>query len=375
MLLYGAATAVQGVADVRIVGGQVRELTVELRPEAMAAAGVSAGEIVGALEAQNLAAPVGRVNAELSEQSIRLLGRLDTPQEFEQLAVATRNGQVVRLGQLATVRDGAEEQRTLALFDGVEAVGIEVLKSKGYSTTAVADQVKARARELEARLPRGANLEVVQDSGERVSRSVREVETTLLEGALLTILVVFLFLNSWRSTVITGLALPVSVLAAFISVWAFGFTLNMMSLLGLSLAIGIFIVWPDLQMPAISRFIVLRNNVSYNNPTGSTWFGPPAQENDELKYPPYSGLNNIPYGFDFGGCQTYGDITFEGNYVQNILFFDICPYWEGSVYYPTNLSFINNFIIRGEADVPQALLRAAGVQNFPQTLLDAAGVE
>ena len=124
-----------------------------------------------------------------------------------------------------------------------------------------------------------------------------------------------------------------------------------------------------------SRYIVLRNNVSYNNPTGVTYFGPAAQEGDELKYPPYSALNNIPYGFDFGGCQTYGDITFEGNYVQNILFFDICPYWEGSVYYPTNLSFINNFIIRGAADVPQALLQAAGVQNFPRTLLDAAGTE
>ncbi|HET8540310.1 MAG TPA: efflux RND transporter permease subunit, partial [Anaeromyxobacter sp.] len=233
--------AVQGVADVRIVGGQVRELTVELRPEAMAAAGISAGDVVGALQAQNLAAPVGRVNARLSEQSIRLQGRLDTPAEFEQIAVATRGGRAVRLGQVATVRDGAEEQRTLALFDGVEAVGIEVLKSKGYSTTAVADEVKARAEELRPRLPAGAKLEVVQDAGERVRRSVREVQVTLLEGALLTVLVVFLFLNSWRSTVITGLALPVSVLAAFVAVWAFGFTLNTMSLLGLSLAIGILI--------------------------------------------------------------------------------------------------------------------------------------
>ncbi len=233
--------AVQGVADVRIAGGQVRELTVELRPEAMAAAGVSAADVVGALQAQNLAAPVGRVNAFLSEQSIRLQGRLDTPEEFEQIAVATRGGQVVRLGQVARARDGAEEQRTLALFDGGEAVGIEVLKTKGYSTTAVADEVKARAEALRARLPAGAKLAVVQDAGERVSRSVREVQTTLLEGALLTVLVVFLFLNSWRSTVITGLALPVSVLAAFISVWVFGFTLNTMSLLGLSLAIGILI--------------------------------------------------------------------------------------------------------------------------------------
>ncbi|BDG03783.1 efflux RND transporter permease subunit [Anaeromyxobacter oryzae] len=232
--------SVQGVADVRLVGGQKRELTVELRPEALAAAGVSTAEVVVALQAQNLAAPVGRVNGPLTEQSIRLRGRLQTPAEFEGIAVASRGGQVVRLGQLARVYDGAEEQRTLALFDSGEAVGLEVLKTKGYSTTSVSDQVKARARALEPRL-QGAKLEIVQDAGERVRRSVREVQTTLVEGALLTVLVVFFFLNSWRSTVITGLALPVSALAAFISVWAFGFTLNTMSLLGLSLAIGILI--------------------------------------------------------------------------------------------------------------------------------------
>jgi HAE1 family hydrophobic/amphiphilic exporter-1 len=139
------------------------------------------------------------------------------------------------------VKDGAEEPRTLALYDSSEAVGLEVLKTKGYSTTAVADEIKARAKALEPRLPKAARLQVVQDAGERVRRSVNEVQTTLVEGALLTVLVVFFFLNSWRSTVITGLALPVSVLAAFISVWAFGFTLNTMSLLGLSLAIGILI--------------------------------------------------------------------------------------------------------------------------------------
>ncbi|ABC80003.1 efflux RND transporter permease subunit [Anaeromyxobacter dehalogenans] len=232
--------SVQGVADVRLVGGQKRELTVQLDPEAMAAASVSAAEVVGALQAQNLAAPVGRVNTPLGEQSIRLSGRLATPEEFEQVAVASRGGQVVRLGQVAKVLDGAEEARTLALFNSGEAVGLEVLKTKGYSTTAVADAVKERARALEPRME-GAKLAVVQDSGTRVRQSVDDVQRTLIEGALLTVLVVFLFLNSWRSTVITGLALPVSVLAAFVSVWAFGFTLNTMSLLGLSLAIGILI--------------------------------------------------------------------------------------------------------------------------------------
>lgn len=123
-----------------------------------------------------------------------------------------------------------------------------------------------------------------------------------------------------------------------------------------------------------SRYIVLKNNVSYDNPTGLTYFGPEAQAADELKYPPYSGLNNIPYGFDFGGCRTYGDIVFEENYVQNLWYFDIvCPFTENGVYYPTNLNFINNFKIQGAQDVPESILKAAGVQNFPQGLLEAAG--
>ncbi|MDQ6719003.1 MAG: efflux RND transporter permease subunit, partial [Gemmatimonadota bacterium] len=112
---------------------------------------------------------------------------------------------------------------------------------KGYSTTAVSANIRAKMAAIEKTLPAGVKMTVVQDSGIRVANSVRNVEEALLEGAMLTVLVVFIFLNSWRSTVITGLALPVSVLASFIAVWAFGFTLNTMSLLGLSLAIGILI--------------------------------------------------------------------------------------------------------------------------------------
>src|SRR5690606_36250844 len=136
---------------------------------------------------------------------------------------------------------GAEEPRSLALHDGREAIGIDVVKARGYSTTEVSHAVQEKVREIAATLPDDAELSVVVDKGERVEQSVHDVQKALIEGALLTILVVFLFLNAWRSTVITGLALPVSVLAAFAAVWAFGFTLNTMSLMGLSLAIGILI--------------------------------------------------------------------------------------------------------------------------------------
>jgi HAE1 family hydrophobic/amphiphilic exporter-1 len=233
--------SVPGVAEVTVVGGVDPEMTVQLRPADLQATGVSVAEVVQALGQQNLAAPVGRLNGPLEERAIRLKGRLDTPADFANLVVAERNGAIIRLNQVATVFAGTEEQRTKALFSGQDAVGIDILKAKCYSTTQVTDLIHEHVTALERRMPSGVKLEIVQDAGVRVSHAVRNVQEALIEGALLTVLVVFLFLNSWRSTIITGLALPVSVLASFIAVWAFGFTLNTMSLLGLSLAIGILI--------------------------------------------------------------------------------------------------------------------------------------
>jgi HAE1 family hydrophobic/amphiphilic exporter-1 len=230
-----------GVAQVRVVGNVDREISIDVRPADLAAAGLTVAQVVQAVQAQNLAAPVGRVNTALSEESIRLRGRLERPEDFAQLVVSTRGGQFIRLGQVADVRDGTAEQRSLALYNGRDAVGIDVTKSKEASTTRVSTAVKTAIARLQKTLPQGVRLDVVRDAGERVHNSVRNVEEALIEGALLTVFVVFLFLNSWRSTVITGLALPVSVLSSFIAVWAFGFTLNTMSLLGLSLAIGILI--------------------------------------------------------------------------------------------------------------------------------------
>jgi HAE1 family hydrophobic/amphiphilic exporter-1 len=233
--------SINGVAEVAVTGKQERELTVELRPDALQAAGVSVTQVILALQTQNLAAPVGRIDGAFEERAIRLQGRLGDPADFGRVVVAQRGDRLIRLGEVATIQDGAEEPRSLALFEDREAVGIDIKKSKGYSTTDVAQQILSRVDRIRAGLPEGVSLDVVRDAGKRVDDSVWTVQQALIEGAFLTVLVVFLFLNSWRSTVITGLALPVSVLASFIAVWLFGFTLNTMSLLGLSLAIGILI--------------------------------------------------------------------------------------------------------------------------------------
>jgi HAE1 family hydrophobic/amphiphilic exporter-1 len=233
--------AIAGVGEVTIAGQHTREMTVDLRPDSLMAANLSVGEVVAALQAQNLAAPVGRVLGEHDERAIRLRGRLESVGDFEQLVVANRAGRVIKLGDVARVHVGSEEPRSAAAFSDREAVGIDIKRSKGYSTTAVADAVRAEIDAIRPTLPAGVDLVVVRDAGTRVRNSVASVQAALIEGAALTVLVVFLFLNSWRSTVITGLALPVSVIASFIAVLAFGFTLNVMSLLGLSLAIGILI--------------------------------------------------------------------------------------------------------------------------------------
>ena len=156
--------SIPGVAEVAVSGKVERELTVELKPQQLQATGVSVGQVVQALQLQNLAAPVGRVVGDMDERSIRLKGRLENPQEFGQLVVAERNGQVIRLGEIANVRDGTEEPRTLALFNDQEAVGIDIKKAKGYSTTDVSDKVRARVEQLQPTLGNGTKLELVKDA-------------------------------------------------------------------------------------------------------------------------------------------------------------------------------------------------------------------
>ena len=237
----GELRSISGVAQINVVGSDSAQLNLNVNPAALAAAGIGIDQLVSAVRTQNFAAPVGRVTSELEQRTIRLAGRVASPDEFSQIVVAQRGAQAVRLGELAQVEVGLAEPTSAALYSGAPAIGLDVVKGKEYSTTAVSAAVRARVAELQRTLPVGTRIDFVRDAGVRVANSVRNVEETLLEGAFLTVLVVFVFLNSWRSTVITGLALPVSVMAAFVPLQLFGFTLNVMSLMGLSLAIGILI--------------------------------------------------------------------------------------------------------------------------------------
>lgn len=233
--------AIDGVAVVNVNGALRRELSVLLRAEKLREYNISVTEVVAALRNQNTTAPVGRIKGELDEQSIRLVGRIESPAEFEQIVLKRRGNEVVRLGQVANIADGFAELSGFSLRNGLPNVGISITRSRDASTVGVAKAVRKRVQEINQTLPKGTQIDVTQDSGKAAQSSLSNVIDALIFGALLTILVVYAFLNSWRSTLITALSLPTSVIAAFIAIWASGFTLNFMTLLGLSLAIGVLI--------------------------------------------------------------------------------------------------------------------------------------
>ena len=232
---------IPGVATVSVNGALRRELTVLLHAEKLREYAVSVTEVVAALRAQNTTAPVGKVRGVLEDQSIRLVGRIESPAEFEQIVVRRRANELLRLGQVASVKDGFAEQTGYSMRNGRPNVGLSITRSRDASTVSVAAAARQLRSEIIKTLPAGTTLEVTQDGGVDAQNSLNNVVDALIFGAGLTVLVVYIFLNSWRSTLITALSLPTSVVAAFIAVWLAGFTLNFMSLLGLSLAIGVLI--------------------------------------------------------------------------------------------------------------------------------------
>jgi HAE1 family hydrophobic/amphiphilic exporter-1 len=233
--------ALDGVATVNVNGSLQRELSVLLHAQKLREYNVSVSDVVNALRAQNTTAPVGRVKGDLDEQSIRLVGRIESPREFEDIVIKRNGNEIVRLGQVATVQDGFAEMATYSLRNARPNVSLSITRSRDASTVTIGNLVRHEVEEINKTLSEGTKLEVIDDGGKDAENSLRNVVEALIFGAGLTIFVVYAFLNSWRSTLITGLSLPTSAVAAFIAVWACGFTLNFMTLLGLSLAIGVLI--------------------------------------------------------------------------------------------------------------------------------------
>ena len=232
---------VAGVGQATIVGGIKREIRVTLRPEDMISHRVGADQVIQALRSENQETPAGSLIDPGGERVVQIRGRMLDPAEFRNLIVSRRGGKPVLLGQIADVADGQQEEETAALINGVRALSIDVIKAQSENTIAVVDGVREAVTIAQALLPSDVRLEIVRDYSTGIRNSVADVKSTLIHGALLTIGIVFLFLASWRSTVITGLTLPIALIGTFLFVYFWGFTLNLLTLMALSLSVGLLI--------------------------------------------------------------------------------------------------------------------------------------
>ncbi len=235
---------VRGVGSVTLVGGVKREIQIYVRPNDMEALGVGVDQVIAAVRNENQELPTGAIRAIDNEKIVQVQGRVLDPADFRRIVVARRGGQTVLLSQVANVVDSQQEQETLALYNGRRTLALDILKAQGQNTIEVADGLRQAIADLEPTMRAlypGIRIEVIKDGSRQIRVGVQNVRRTLIEGAVLTILIVFLFLNSWRSTVITGLTLPVALIGTFLFMYLFGFTINMITLMALSLCVGLLI--------------------------------------------------------------------------------------------------------------------------------------
>ncbi len=232
---------VRGVGSVSLVGGTKREINLLLNPQAMEALGVSADQVVNAVLSENQSLPLGTVRSAQQERVVQIDARLRRPEDFGAVIVARKASGPVYLRQVAQVQDAGQEVESLALYNGQRTLLMSVQKAQDENTIGVVDGLNQAVKEMAATLPPGVRLEPVSDGARSIRVAVNNVRQTLIEGALLTVLIVFLFLNSWRSTVITGLTLPIAIIGTFLFMYMFGFTLNMITLMALSLCVGLLI--------------------------------------------------------------------------------------------------------------------------------------
>ena len=232
---------VAGVARVDVGGMTTRQVRVDLDPQRLRAYQLTPADVSTALQRANADVPVGLLSSAKEDALVRVEGRVRNAKAFGDLVIAKRGNLVVRLGDLGELVEREREATSIARVDGKPSIAFLVYKQQDANIVETGDGIKAATEALRQSLPPGVELRLVYADSDWVKDSLKGVKRTLIEGALLTIAIVFLFLHSWRSTIITGLTLPIAVISAFIAVYAFGFTLNFMTMMALSLCIGLLI--------------------------------------------------------------------------------------------------------------------------------------
>ncbi|MBX7170950.1 MAG: efflux RND transporter permease subunit [Pyrinomonadaceae bacterium] len=247
--------SINGVGQVRMIGGRDREIQVWVDPDKMRSYNIPVSEVSNAVKLQNLEFPGGRVDQGQTELTVRTMGKIQKPEDFNEIVIANRGGYNVKVKDIGYVQDGVEEVRTEARLNGDPAVVLIVSKQSGSNTVTVADDVKERIKELESTLPKGYRVQVIGDNSTFIKASIGAVEEHLVIGSILAAIVVFLFLWNWRSTLIAAIAIPTSIISTFGLMAALGYTLNMITLLALTLMVGIVIDDAIVVLENIFRYI------------------------------------------------------------------------------------------------------------------------
>jgi hydrophobe/amphiphile efflux-1 (HAE1) family protein len=263
---------VPGVARVDVNGRVTRQILIRVKPAALNGLGIGIDQVMNAVRAANQDVPAGRITSGRSDTVVRVEGRIRDPAQFARIIVAQQGGGPVYLSQVADVIDGEKDQDSIARINGRPAITVDLVKSQDANIVETGQGIRNAVQQLAARLPADVELRIANSTADEVEASVNRVKQTIVEGALLTVLIVFLFLHSWRSTVITGLTLPIAVIATFIALYAFGFTLNFLTLMALSLTIGLL----------IDDAIVVRENIVRHLAMGKSHLAAAQEATDEI---------------------------------------------------------------------------------------------
>lgn len=232
---------IPGVGSVELVGGREREFHVWVDPRHLEQYWLAVGDVAQAIAAQNLDVPGGRLDVGDRELVVKTRGQVSSKEELEDIIITAAAGTPIRVRDVARVEDGEEEPRSASTLNGQSAVALTVIKQSGANTVQVAEEVKAALKQLEPRLPEGVTLSVPIDNSVFVQHAIEDVQFDLVYGAALAILIILFFLHDWRATFISALAIPASVIATFAFLNIMGYTFNMMTMLALTLSIGILI--------------------------------------------------------------------------------------------------------------------------------------
>ncbi len=232
---------ISGVGAVRLIGESEREIRVFLNPVKMEAYGVTVDDVQRTVRSSNLEIPGGRVEEASREYLVRLKGRLTHVAQFDSVIVKNKNGAPIYLSDLARVVDTIAEQRSLTRYNGQPAIGINIIKQSGANVVQMAEHTREAIAELQEELPPDIDIRIVKDNSTYIEDSIHEIEINIVIGTILAVLVIFLFLLDGRPTLITGLSIPISIIGTFTAMKFLGFSINFMTLLGLSLAVGILI--------------------------------------------------------------------------------------------------------------------------------------